>query len=52
VKVSLQTLKKDEGSEGDRGTQLRVMDEVGNEVGSFTASSRMKGGTQRKQIDE
>jgi hypothetical protein len=33
VEASLQTLKEDEGSEGDRGIQRREMEGVGNEVG-------------------
>jgi hypothetical protein len=33
VEVSLQTLKDDEGSEGDGGMQLREMEGIGSEVG-------------------
>ncbi|KAJ8590786.1 hypothetical protein M405DRAFT_815485 [Rhizopogon salebrosus TDB-379] len=33
VEANLQTLKVDEGSEGDGGMQLRAMEAVGNEVG-------------------
>jgi hypothetical protein len=32
VEASFQTLKEDEGSEGDGEMQLRAMEEVGNDV--------------------